>query len=258
MTSEYSPPRDPSAASLDLTIVVPAFNEEGRIVATLEELRAYLSSRAWRWDVVVVDDGSTDGTVRAVEEAARTDGRVRVQREPHRGKGGAVRAGLLASNAAHRFICDADLSMPVHELERFMPPALGTADVAIGSREGAGARRVGEPLFRHVTGRVFNRLVQRLAVPGIEDTQCGFKMFTARAVETVFPLDESMSRRSTTPAIARITTRSPHRSRRPAHMRSRINSAISRAPSVFARSGGRAADESLSSASRQRPARSAS
>jgi glycosyltransferase involved in cell wall biosynthesis len=167
MTREYSPPRDPSAASLDLTIVVPAFNEEGRIVATLEELRAYLSSRAWRWDVVVVDDGSTDGTVRAVEGAARTDGRVRVQREPHRGKGGAVRAGLLASNAAHRFICDADLSMPVHELERFMPPALGTADVAIGSREGAGARRVGEPLFRHVTGRVFNRLVQRLAVPDV-------------------------------------------------------------------------------------------
>ena len=77
--------------------------------------------------------------------------------------------------------------MPVHELERFMPSALGTADVAIGSREGACARRVGEPLFRHVTGRVFNRLVQRPAVPGIEDTQCGFKMFTARAVETVFP-----------------------------------------------------------------------
>jgi dolichyl-phosphate beta-glucosyltransferase len=187
MTEGHSSRRDPRAAPLDLTIVVPAFNEEGRIGATLQELRAYLSSRPWRWEVVVVDDGSTDGTVRVVNEAAGTDGRVRVQREPHRGKGGAVRAGLLASNAAHRFICDADLSMPVHELERFMPPALGAADVAIGSREGAGARRVGEPLFRHVTGRVFNRLVQRLAVPGIEDTQCGFKMFTARAVETVFP-----------------------------------------------------------------------
>lgn len=154
---------------------------------TLERLRAYLAPRPWRWEVVVVDDGSTDGTMSVVERAAGADGRVRVQREPHRGKGGAVRAGLLASTAAHRFICDADLSMPVHELERFMPPALGEADVAIGSREGAGARRVGEPVLRHLTGRIFNRLVQRLAVPGIEDTQCGFKMFTARAVETVFP-----------------------------------------------------------------------
>lgn len=187
MTLDRSPTRDPAGAPLDLSVVVPAFNEEGRIGATLEDLRAYLSPRSWRWEVVVVDDGSTDGTVRVVEEASRADGRLRVQREPHRGKGGAVRAGLLASTAAHRFICDADLSMPVHELERFMPPALGQADVAIGSREGAGARRVGEPLFRHLTGRVFNLLVQRLAVPGIEDTQCGFKMFTARAVETVFP-----------------------------------------------------------------------
>lgn len=175
------------AAPLDLTIVIPAFNEEGRIGATLERLGAYLAPRPWQWEVVVVDDGSTDGTVRVAEQAAAADGRVRVQREPHRGKGGAVRAGLLASTAAHRFICDADLSMPVHELERFMPPALGAADVAIGSREGAGARRVGEPLLRHVTGRLFNLIVQRLAVPGIEDTQCGFKMFTARAVETVFP-----------------------------------------------------------------------
>lgn len=177
----------PLAAGLDLTVVVPAFNEEGRIGATLEKLRTYLSSRPWQWEVLVVDDGSTDGTVRVVEEAARGDARLRLQREPHRGKGGAVRAGLLASNAAHRFLCDADLSMPVHELERFMPPALGAADVAIGTREGVGARRVGEPLSRHLTGRIFNLLVQWLAVPGIEDTQCGFKMFTARAVETVFP-----------------------------------------------------------------------
>lgn len=175
------------STSPDLTIVIPAYNEEGRIGATLERLRSYLGSRPWRWEIVVVDDGSADGTVAVAERGAGADGRVRVQREPHRGKGGAVRAGLLASTAAHRFICDADLSMPVHELERFMPPALGDADVAIGSREGAGARRVGEPALRHLTGRIFNRIVQHLAVPGIQDTQCGFKMFTARAVETVFP-----------------------------------------------------------------------
>jgi dolichyl-phosphate beta-glucosyltransferase len=98
-----------------------------------------------------------------------------------------VSAGLLAARGRYRFICDADLSMPVHELPRFMPPALGGADVAIGSREAAGARRVGEPLSRHLAGRAFNTLVRWLLVPGIQDTQCGFKMFTAEAVEAVFP-----------------------------------------------------------------------
>ena len=77
--------------------------------------------------------------------------------------------------------------MPVHELARFMPPALGDADIAIGTREGAGARRVGEPLSRHLAGRAFNAVVRNLTVPGIQDTQCGFKMFTAAAADAVFP-----------------------------------------------------------------------
>lgn len=171
----------------DLTVVVPAFNEETRLGETLAQLCGYLSSRPWDWEILVVDDGSTDRTAEVVADAARGEPRVRLRREPHRGKGGAVRAGLLASTAAHRFICDADLSMPVHEIERFMPPALGDADVAIGSREGAGARRVGEPLLRHLAGRAFNLAVRLLLVPGLQDTQCGFKMFTAGAVEAIFP-----------------------------------------------------------------------
>ena len=171
----------------DLAIVVPAYNEAARIAATLQRLRDHLLTRDWRWEIVVVDDGSSDDTARVVEEVSAMDPRVRVQREPHRGKGGAVRAGLLASTAAYRFICDADLSMPEHELDRFMPPELGDADVAIGSREGAGARRVGEPLLRHLAGRGFNFAVRRLMVPGVQDTQCGFKMFTAAAVDAIFP-----------------------------------------------------------------------
>lgn len=171
----------------DLTVVVPAFNEETRLGGTLAQLCGYLSSRPWDWEILVVDDGSTDRTAEVVADATRGEPRVRLQREPHRGKGGAVRAGLLASTAAHRFICDADLSMPVHEIERFMPPALGDADVAIASREGAGARRVGEPVIRHLAGRAFNFAVRLLLVPGVQDTQCGFKMFTAGAVEAIFP-----------------------------------------------------------------------
>ncbi len=171
----------------DLTVVVPAFNEESRLGDTLTQLSGYLVQRPWTWEILVVDDGSTDRTAAVVTDAARLEPRIRLLREPHRGKGGAVRAGLLASTAAHRFICDADLSMPVHEIERFMPPALGDADIAIGSREGAGARRVGEPMIRHLSGRAFNLAVRLLLLPDVQDTQCGFKMFTGAAIEAIFP-----------------------------------------------------------------------
>jgi dolichyl-phosphate beta-glucosyltransferase len=177
-----------TGAQVGLSVVVPAFNEEQRLAATLEELTTFLDTQPLDWEIRVVDDGSSDGTGQGVERQARRDSRVVLQREPHRGKGGAVRAGLLAATAPFRFICDADLSMPIRELPRFLPPALVDFDVAIGSREGHGARRIGEPLTRHLAGRAFNYLVQRLTVRGIEDTQCGFKMFTARAVDVIFPL----------------------------------------------------------------------
>jgi glycosyltransferase involved in cell wall biosynthesis len=170
-----------------LSVVVPAYNEERGLPGTLLTLSQYLVGREWSWEVRVVDDGSRDGTRQVVEEFSRSEPRVVLQAEPHRGKGAAVRAGMLASRAAYRFMCDADLSMPVHEIDRFMPPALGDTDVAIGSREGIGARRVGEPLFRHLAGRVFNSLVRLSTIRDIQDTQCGFKMFTAAAADAIFP-----------------------------------------------------------------------
>jgi dolichyl-phosphate beta-glucosyltransferase len=173
---------------IGVSIVIPAYNEEARLDATLTELITFLERQPWDWEVRVVDDGSADGTCAVVERRVATTARLVLQREPHRGKGGAVKAGLLAASAPYRFICDADLSMPVSELPRFLPPQLSEFGVAIGSREGHGARRIGEPLTRHVAGRIFNYVVQRLSVPGIEDTQCGFKMFTAAAVEAIFPL----------------------------------------------------------------------
>jgi dolichyl-phosphate beta-glucosyltransferase len=174
--------------AVSLSVVVPAFNEAARLGATLVELDAYLRRQPWDWEVRVVDDGSADETCAVVERHAAEERRIVLQREPHRGKGGAVKAGLLAARGDYRFICDADLSMPVGELPRFLPPALVNFDVAIGSREGHGARRIGEPLIRHLAGRAFNYTVQQLMIRGINDTQCGFKMFTARAVDTVFPL----------------------------------------------------------------------
>lgn len=175
------------ADELYLSIVIPAFNEERRLPDTLRRLATFLDAQPWTWEIRVVDDGSADGTALVTEEAARARPGIVTQREPHRGKGGAVRAGLLAARGQYRFMCDADLSMPPEELPRFLPQALPPFDVAIGSREGAGARRVGEPLRRHLTGRCFNYIIRMLAVGGISDTQCGFKMFTAEAVRRIFP-----------------------------------------------------------------------
>ena len=177
-------PPDP----ISLSVVIPAYNEARRLPATLRQLTDYLHGTAWDWDILVVDDGSADDTASVVEECGRGEARVALRREPHRGKGGAVKAGLTAARGAFRFLCDADLSMPPRELPRFLPPVLVDADVAIGSREGPGARRIGEPWRRHVTGRLFNLAIRTLVIDGIADTQCGFKMFTARAVERVFPL----------------------------------------------------------------------
>lgn len=173
--------------SRSLAVIIPAFNEAARIGRSVAELRDCLTSLGLDWEIRVVDDGSQDGTADAVAALATDDARVVVMRAPHRGKGAAIRAGMLAARHDLRFMCDADLSMPVTELTRFLALVPDRCDVAIGSREGAGAKRVGEPGYRHVMGRVFNALVRWLVVPSIQDTQCGFKLFTGRAADAIFP-----------------------------------------------------------------------
>lgn len=177
-----------SARHVSLSVVIPAFNEAARIGETLEHLCAYVPTLVQDCEIRLVDDGSDDGTATIAEQIARRDGRVVVQREPHRGKGWAVRAGLLAATSELRFMCDADLSMPLGELPRFLAMVPSRCDVAIGSREAVGSRRVGEPTYRHAMGRVFSTLIRAMVLPGIGDTQCGFKLFTSQAVETVFPM----------------------------------------------------------------------
>ena len=152
--------------SVSVSIVIPAFNEERRLGDTLGKVTEFLRRQPWDWEVRVVDDGSSDGTVSIAEAFAAGQSGVVVQREPHRGKGGAVKAGLLAATGEYRFICDADLSMPIGEVARFLPPAARRFDVAIGSREGLRAHRIGEPVYRHLMGRLFNRGVQWLVLPG--------------------------------------------------------------------------------------------
>jgi dolichyl-phosphate beta-glucosyltransferase len=169
-----------------LSIIVPVFNEAARIGGTLTALCAALTALPFDWEIRVVDDGSADESAEIVDAAAQREPRIVLQRELHRGKGAAVRAGMLAANGALRFMCDADLSMPVSELSKFIAVVPDACDVAIAVREGAGARRVNEPPLRHVMGRAFNRIVQGFLLPGLEDTQCGFKMFSGAAARAIF------------------------------------------------------------------------
>ena len=169
-----------------LSIVIPAYNEASRIRGALQKITGYLHTQNFSWQVVVVDDGSTDATASVVERFLKSEPGVTLLQVPHGGKGWAVRHGMLQAQGEFRFLCDADLSMPIQQVERFLPPAQNDYDVAIGSREAPGARRIGEPYLRHLSGRLFNLLVRIMAVPGISDSQCGFKSFRAAAAEQLF------------------------------------------------------------------------
>ena len=166
-----------------LSIVIPAYNEALRLPASLEHLRAYVAARPAPTEVIVVDDGSTDATAELVErQMANWPGSgLRLLREPHRGKGGAIHAGVLAARGGYIALADADLSMPAEEFDRFGIAALGEYDVAIASRTAPGATRTGEPPNRRAIGAVFNLVVRALLVPGIHDTQCGFKCLRREA-----------------------------------------------------------------------------
>ena len=174
-------------ATCYLSVVIPAYNEERRLPGTLAAIGDYLRRQDYAWEIIVADDGSEDGTAARAREAAATIPSLRLLSLPHRGKGAAVKRGMLAAAGQYRFLCDADLSMPIEHLERLLPPGGPAADIVIGSREAAGARRIGEPWRRHLMGRVFNAMTRLLATPGIADTQCGFKVFSAAAAQALFP-----------------------------------------------------------------------
>ncbi len=176
----------PTAASVPLvSVVIPAYNEERRLPVTLPRVVRFLEGQDFPWEVLVADDGSTDRTAEIVAELAQQHPGLHLRRLPHRGKGSALRSGVLAARGVLRFLCDADLSVPIEDLPRFLP-ALEEAEVAIASREAAGAVRYDEPVYRHWMGRIYNLLVRLLLLPGIQDTQCGFKGFRGAVVEPLF------------------------------------------------------------------------
>lgn len=169
-----------------LSIVVPIHNEERRLPLCMARLSEFFARQRYEIEILLVENGSEDQTLALAEGYAAADERVRVLQVAERGKGGAVRAGMLAACGQWRFICDVDLSMPIEEIGKFLPPARAEYDLLIGTREGAGARRIGEPRYRHWMGRVATAIIKIFAVARYEDTQCGFKMFSAAAAADLF------------------------------------------------------------------------
>jgi len=168
-----------------LSIIIPAYNEERRLPKSLDQIVEFIEQQDEPMEVLIVENGSVDRTTEIAEAYAAKYPFIRVLHS-EKGKGAAVKVGMLEGQGRYLFMCDSDLSMPIAEVRKFLPPALDDYDVAIASREGPGANRYGEPEYRHMMGRVFNLVVRILAIPGFQDTQCGFKSFRREVARDIF------------------------------------------------------------------------
>jgi dolichyl-phosphate beta-glucosyltransferase len=171
-----------------LSVIIPAYNEESRLRSTLitviEEIGPVVNGNSW--EVIVANDGSTDGTERIAREFSDQVPGVQLLDLQHRGKGAAVRAGMIAARGDFVLFSDADLATPISEARRLLAALEEGADVAIGSRAAAGALRLDEPFYRETMGRVFHYAVRLLLLSGFTDTQCGFKAFRRDAAQDLF------------------------------------------------------------------------
>lgn len=170
-----------------LSIIIPAHNEENRLPGSLERVFDFLSKQPFTSEVIVVENGSTDRTYQVAQEFAKKHASLRIIQNDKRGKGRAIQRGVGEAKGGYMFMADADLSMPIEEISKFIPPQLPNVEVAIGSREAPGSVRYHEPAYRHFTGRVFNTLIRWLVLPGLQDTQCGFKCIRADVARDIFP-----------------------------------------------------------------------
>ena len=174
---------EPAAPSL--SVIIPAYNEEARLPDALDEVTAYLDAHYPDAELIIASDGSTDSTNEITREFAATSPRVQLLSLPHRGKGQAVKRGMLEATGTVRLFMDVDLAVPVKTIGRFVE-ATQNADVVIGSRSIEGAERSGEPLSRRIGGRVVGRITKMILGLSVSDTQCGFKAFRAEAAERLF------------------------------------------------------------------------
>lgn len=169
-----------------LSIIIPAHNEEERLSPSLSSVQEFVNQQNYPIEVIVVENGSQDRTLEIARSFKAKMPCLKVIEEKERGKGLAVRSGMLAATGEYRIFCDADFSMPVSEISKFIPAPGENYDVAIASRELPESKRVDEPEFRHLIGRIFNSLVRYSLLPGLQDTQCGFKAFRGDIAEQLF------------------------------------------------------------------------
>jgi dolichyl-phosphate beta-glucosyltransferase len=181
----------PSRANIHLSVVIPAFNEEERLPQTLRHAMRYLAAQPYRSEIVVVSDGSVDRTEQIVCQWPDSAIPLRLITHPDRrnhGKGAAVRSGMLAAQGDYRLVMDADNSTTVDQVARFWPCFDEGCDIGIGSRNAKGARvEVHQALYKELAGKFGNLIIRALAVPGVSDTQAGFKLFRRESAEVVFP-----------------------------------------------------------------------
>ncbi len=171
-----------------LSIIIPAHNEEVRLPPSLEQVKEFVQDQTYPIEVIVVENGSSDRTLNVAESFQEKMPYLKVIQETQSGKGLAVRNGMLEATGQYRIFCDADFSMPVSEIRKFVPAEGQSYDIAIASRELPDSKRVDEPEFRHLIGRIFNSLVKFTVLPGLQDTQCGFKAFRGEIADQLFHL----------------------------------------------------------------------
>lgn len=173
-----------------ISVVIPAYNEENRIGNTLDNIIEYFGGKNKSLEIIVVDDGSTDETAKITNEYAEKHPFIHlIKKEKNEGKALAVKEGVLSAKGEFILFSDADLSTPINELKSLMKPIREEkAGVSIGSRAIIGSKvEIHQPFYREFMGKFFNKLVQLLALPGVFDTQCGFKLFTRESAMDIFP-----------------------------------------------------------------------
>lgn len=170
-----------------LSVIVPSYNESQNIKRNaLDNLIIYLANQNYSYEIILADDGSNDETLNYLDQFAKVHKNVVVLKNQHQGKGPTVAKAMLQATGEWRLFTDFDQSTPISEIEKLLR-YIKDYDCIIGSREGIGAKREKEPLHRHLMGRIFNLLVQILAVKNVKDSQCGFKLFSAKLAEDIFP-----------------------------------------------------------------------
>ena len=175
-----------------ISIIVPAYNEEKSLGLTIEKIVHYLNKQNYTWELIIVDDGSTDNTVNiAKDKKSKTHkSNIQIIELSHAGKGWAIKNGMLRSNGSLKFMCDADLSMPIENLQNFIINFDSKSEIIIGSRELKSSQRHGESIFRKLRSKIFNSIVRILLPIPFKDTQCGFKCFKKDTAEKLFNLQQ--------------------------------------------------------------------